>query len=736
MLLANILEQAGEVIFDSTDPVEWEMIGEVATDLENCINDGNYEEAAGHLMELYDRMYHVEGDAPTLGADLEAHKHGIIKGILQYLKTEGMDHAILSVLMLQEYYDINWPELDVIANSAMIDTRNRRGLRDLNEEDATLREIANCLGRLKRRMERRSYMALKDTIHDMEDLGMHDDAIAQALLSAKPELLAWFGRQFASQEAGRSLTNEMIHQVFLLVDIGITWPELAQVLEKNKDSVMRALLQYLQQNVRDNIVLMHIRGYIERFTKLGIRWPELRILWNSIMSELKKQNLDEDSDTDPDWYPAIVDYIGDTDIMSAVNMLKYYGADMHNNQFVAREINASKSYLMRYFQHCLGSSFQGFVEINKEMDALRSIGVDWPELDTFYNDNKDAVMRLLLQQVTSYDEDAGFYTWQELDALKKAGVDWPELAVVERSAMSLMDNKQIDEDDMQESSNLLPRRVYGVLDRMLRMVAQGGSYYLSSMKHDLSAAGASPSMLSDIFNMNKTAILHAIDLDLSSRKVQDGINAIGIVNDTVLGTWPELAESVAKHLDNIKKFISNSLNRGSMSYATHIYEMLLESKLDPAIIKDLKLHTKNTLLAGIKDLIKQRGFTPQVMEGLEALEKMGTRVELGTGKMKQQVLSDFAAALSDNGLDRNSAMFVKLIIKHGDADTNAEMLKVIEEHKTQTVRNMLRLIKVNAAYSVYPIITMLQHLGFKWDELRIIDKTIKSGLLEVDNNGE
>ncbi len=625
----------------------------------------------------------------------------------------------------------------LLANIFEQGSADRQECSGLAEQDADQREIVNVLGRLRRRIDRRSFMALRDTINDMEDLGMHDDAIAEALSTVKSDIIVWFEKQFAAGE-GRLLTNELIHQVLLLVDIGLMWPELARVLENNKNAVMRTLLQYLKQDVKDNIVLMHIRGYIERFGKLGIRWPELRIVWNSIMKELKDHDLDENDNAGeevPHWFAAIVDYIGDTDIAGAVNMCKTYNVNAKNTPMIANYMESNRWYLLRYLERCLGMSFQGFDEINKDIKGLRFIGVDWFELDTFYDDNKDKVMRLLLQQIKSEDEDAGFYTWQEINALRQAKVDWPELEIVMRGAMSLMGEKRdVEESTVDESSNLLPRKVQNVLDKTLRHVMSGGSYYLYTLERELLAAGASSAMMIDIFNMHKGVILHAIQRDLSTGNVQSGLNGIAIVNGVLMEKWPELANLAADNIDRLKSYLADGIGRSGWGYgfgnAVYNYEMLVKAKLDPSMLKELKTHMRDRMLNVLKDLIKNYGFNKQVLDGFESLEKLGVRVDLGVGKMKDKLMADFAAHLAKDGLGNEGSRFVKLVIKFGNEAANQEMKKVIEDNKAHIIRNMLRLFTVNAAYSVYPILTMLQHLGFKWDELRIIDKSVKSGMLE------
>jgi hypothetical protein len=234
--------------------------------------------------------------------------------------------------------------------------------------------------------------------------------------------------------------------------------------------------------------------------------------------------------------------------------------------------------------------------------------------------------------------------------------------------------------------------------------------------------------------MNKSVILHAIQRDLSTRNVQDGLNGIAIVNGVLMEKWPELAESAMANIDRIKAYLADSIGGSGWGYgfgtAVHIYEMLVNTKLDPSMIKELKLYMRDRMLNIVKDLIKNHGFNRQVLDGFESLEKLGIRVDLGSGKMKDKLMSDFSAHLAKDGLSNEGSRFVKLVIKFGNEAANQEMRRVIEDNKAPIVSNMLRMFKVNAAYSVYPILTMLQHLGFKWDELRIIDKTIKSGVLE------
>lgn len=1146
----------------------------------------------------------------------------------------------------------------------------------LREGDWTPQDSFRTVQRMARNMRKHNFFAVKDGVNELEDLGMHDNDIATALKQVKPEILIWFEHGLAQ----KSHTNQLIYQIFLLVDLGIEWRELAKLLDDNKDEVIRSILRYLQKNVQDNFVLMHIKGYIERFDKMGIRWPELKTVLNSLTFELKKQDLDEATSEDyPDWFAAIVDYIGDTDIAGAVNMCKTYNVNAKNTPMIANYMESNRWYLLRYLERCLGMSFQGFDELNKDIKGLKYIGVNWPELDTFYDDNKDKVMRLLLQQVKSDDEDAGYYTWQEVNALRQAGVDWPELDIVMKGAMSLMDRKdnqldeaariskgprliklgdgntilnpahgpgemtysgdpegyvfkdkkakqeydkiadalqkagkklqylgagqskqpnrdsfvatgpglvwvyivgerpgsltdvtyvkgvpvqtsrfrwewagmvktdrtlngdkidaiwsrsrtpdtflsnihklkfddkkfkkiadrykddflkfivshlatfnsynnrpanstieyltnrgvkwpelstgwiaektiphlikilsrsinealahrhstphpneairalinrfahddaaksvlstamtgvkkdlevffvdymindprnmeyavglmdqlrnlgivdigpfddpagelearkdhvlvmllkkmktakdpwdydsirgiighlrsigldwpelkaiekslnsvtaarqgnRINEDDdwydrrlelqqdadndaydqkqaaieayfsdglrnissdlsnlgdlahtiremgasdpivndlikadlpiiiewfeeniasndadsimdfmdllddadcldndeirqrigaglennkdaiitqilksikrgnrgtngtkmlskvvdwpelgvilrsmeadaankrlAEASSNLYPNKIQNIIERGLDNIRHGGAYYIRTLRDELlSQRKMSGQIVADIFNMNKTELIHALANSIRHGDPTDLLSGLHTLTSVLGKPWPEATAVLVKHLPDIKSYIT-SLVGGSgwgMGYsnAVHLYQYINESGIDDAIIKELKGFIRDRIVTVLKNSIKQHGFGPPAFDGIDALASLKVRVDIGKGAMKDALLSSFAQALSKEGLHR-ADRFVKTIIRSGDAQLQDEMKKVIEEHKVPIIRNMLGLIRVNAAYSVYPSLTTLQHLGFRWDELRIISKSLK-----------
>lgn len=781
--------------------------------------------------------------------------------------------------------------------------------------DHDARESSRAVGRMVRRMKQRSYLAVQDFVHDMEDNGFVDDHIAKTIETAKPDVIAWFNKQLSSG----LYAERLIDQIFLLMDIGVRWPEITALVEQHKDTVLKALLTTLSKNANDSVVIMHMRGHLEMLTRMGIRWSEIRGIWKSVSAILKHKNLDEASGSDkPDWYDGFVDYIGDTDITQAVRTAKYAGVDMHNSKLVADELNSSRSYLMRYFERCLGFSFNGFEEIAEEIGLLKSLGVDWPELDTFWDDNRDQVIVQLLKTLASGDEDAAFYTWQELEALKKAGVDdWPEIRSILKSVMAALsrprrgevaeasdddwedrqremrydddswfdarerkreaiwdkyssgvnklsndlsdlgdlvyqlendgadgddvaewleddlpwllewftDNAQTNDADsvvdfiktlddykllgkhnadriisnvldhhrdqiirqlltgmangrengqtvntlrkvvdwselgsmiksinvgriakklrpLEESSNLLSNRVHSIINQALIAIREGGSYYIRTLRDGLAQdKGVTPAVMSDIFGMNKSVILHAIEKDLTLGRLKDAILGIGLVNGAILSPWPELTALINSSVGMIKKYVDDIMLRTESRWTygfhelTSLYEQLTDSGLSASVAKEIKLHIRDAIVKKIRDSINQGGAVKVVTDGLAALDTMGIRVDIGTGKIKDKLMAEFRKNLAEQhqpiyGTGDVRIKMVKLMLKFGNEQIKQEMMAAIEDNRENLIRNILFYLANRAGYAALPMVTMLQHLGFKWDELRAIDKSIKgSGYL-------
>ena len=430
----------------------------------------------------------------------------------------------------------------------------------LDPEDDDKRSITNAIGRMRRRMRQGSYLALKDGIDDLEELGLHDDWIAKELATVKDDIIAWLDKSL-----GHVYTDRLVNQILMLVDIGLQWPEITRSLDAHKDAVVKSMLQRLSQDSADPIVLLHLRSYIERFSKMGIRWPELRIIWKSIASTLNDRDLDEgksskrvpkvirkevdefiaacekgnwlkamerlfwiggysvlpmeaerlepykhslikgllaefkelggddedgmigdaisglkemgvdwpeldiiqrsltatssidleedEASDKPSWHMDIADALTQGNIYKALNIIRMHELEIEEYPMLDPLLDSFKWVFIRHLDRSLKDEFDGFDETVRLLKQIRKVGVKWPEMDTFWDDHKPAVMKQLFRQITSNDEHAGYYTWEELNILKAAGVKWPELDIVLKSALAVMgekDQKEISEDDDHE----------------------------------------------------------------------------------------------------------------------------------------------------------------------------------------------------------------------------------------------------------------------------------------------
>lgn len=599
----------------------------------------------------------------------------------------------------------------------------------IGEGDRELKARTKVVGRIKRTMASGNILALEDGIHDLEDLGLTDREIRDSLDPIIPEIMTWFDRRL---QAG-NYPNLSVSQAMMLLDHGIKWPQLAAMFTAHKGAVIKTLLKLIHDDpsLNDGIALTMVRDYVDALVKMGINWPELGIIRKSVMVELKKIDLDESTATErPEWFDGFADYLGDTNIISAVYTAKAAGVNVHNSPLLAAHLNSNKWYLLRYFERCVRYSFNGFEEIGREIKELQSLGVDWPELKTFWDDNKDQSMRQLLTMMKGYDEDTGFYTWQEVNALRNLGVKWPELDIVMRGALSMMDQKKDLDESAVFESNLLPKRAQNIVNRTINIIRAAGSYYIYTLRAELQQAGLSESTIADVFNSNKTDLLYAITQDIEHNRINDAVNAIGVIQSIVGYGWPEVANVVHDNLVGFKKFISQSIDYAHRGVyyrpVIELYNTFRELNLRPDTLKDISQLIKKEMLDHIKVTIKQNGFTRSVLLALEAIEQIGVKVDIAGGKIKDLLLSDFRTQVKEHGLERDAELFVKLIVRFGNAELITGMKSIIEENKPQVVRGMLKHMKSFSPYSVYPVMTTLQNLGFKWPELAVIERSISS----------
>lgn len=368
------------------------------------------------------------------------------------------------------------------------------------------------------------------------------------------------------------------------------------------------------------------------------------------------------------------------------------------------------------------------------------------EVRRLLTDNKHHVIKAMLELIKELSKQEGYddldYVMSNLmPVLDDIGLDWPEIRVIRNSIWKEARERMLREpdDDLNESakvSNMLSKRWTKIADRGIDDTRSSGDIsHIRYMCDSLLSSGAPASTVDEILRMNIDVVLHALKNDLEIGKIDNAIWATTFIKDRFPGAYKMIIPIMNDALTVIAKRIDKHLDAGNLYDAAEWINRMIKAGMDPVTIRELKSKIGPRMLDTIKKGITADGFTYQVTNGLESMEQIGYKPSLGTGKIRQRLVDDFRKALVTSGLTqgahygalgKNPNTLIKIAIKYGGQDTINLLKDVIEEEKATVLRQILALFRTNSAYSIYPAVTTLRHFGFKWPELDIIEKSLKS----------
>lgn len=438
---------------------------------------GSYIDAVECLNELYHYKVHETAERDRINAVLQDNKTGIVKRLLRYMRRYPSDevaHFIPHTIEALRAFDIDWPDLTVIATSVPkkktvaealgtplgnIVYAMQNALQQGNDKGVEHRIIDLWRGSVDERQHASEMLLdVKELLLNwaeryLSSADPYDVQDALNLVRVLPPSNEWIELQHLLTKYKKHVVKYLMkcmqegdfdiieYRVPNLNDWGINWPDL-EVLKNGADTEIKNKLEKIRnldeadsradfstvfrnrsEEAGGHRFLLtadeyveHIRtllqsGYnlqqvtmelatIERRRRDAIRnWPELA----AVINEYKKPLLD----------------------------------------FIAVEF--SQAYFYR---------FMDFVA------ALNVIGVHWPEIKPMIEKNKRRIVRLLLALLKD-DADMDFINSQ-LSALKSYGVNWPELAIVAKAA----DPDKLTEDDGRAANEAAARAmIMDILER-------------------------------------------------------------------------------------------------------------------------------------------------------------------------------------------------------------------------------------------------------------------------------
>ena len=124
-----------------------------------------------------------------------------------------------------------------------------------------------------------NFWTIGKVIQDLTSAGLSDDVIASLMSRYRRDIETqqdWLlGQDLAGVQAGLSNTAQ-------LISIGIDWPELRSLIEKNKHSIMYSTLWEIANSnehmyVNDGLPILY-----GDLVKIGVAWPEMNIINRSL----------------------------------------------------------------------------------------------------------------------------------------------------------------------------------------------------------------------------------------------------------------------------------------------------------------------------------------------------------------------------------------------------------------------------------------------------------------------
>jgi hypothetical protein len=281
------------------------------------------------------------------------------------------------------------------------------------------------------------------SIRQLEDQGLRDSEIVAAL------------EPYAKQLVDKITSNPRMpaytgYEIILLLQLGAKWPELIPAITTTRRAIIKHLMDEFKEWGPDDVMLDGLYADIKRLNSLGFNWPELEVLRQTIVTELKNQGIIyKDDETLTEAQPVIPPKIikqfereyssihtrGVTAIWETVVHLKAIGA---TNQQIASLLSERREQVAEVIRNSLHNvSPQSFNTINEAMYAIYeilSVGIKWPLLLPLLDRYKDKVAAWAVAGAT--DTNFGAIVADRLAAFEKLGFDTADIRQELKSKVS------------------------------------------------------------------------------------------------------------------------------------------------------------------------------------------------------------------------------------------------------------------------------------------------------------
>lgn len=186
---------------------------------------------------------------------------------------------------------VDWPELKMIEKSLGITRKGKTVTEDeyAGEEDRQARYEESFIRGIKQRLWANApggwFWVIKSVINDMRGMKLSYPKIWQVLDEHKEDILIMCNQELVDSD-GMVGVHAGLENIVSLVDVGVDWPDLKQMVERNKRNILRATLEetklWNKTDYDDEPPHMY-----QALRVLKVTWPELDIIGKSIGADAK-----------------------------------------------------------------------------------------------------------------------------------------------------------------------------------------------------------------------------------------------------------------------------------------------------------------------------------------------------------------------------------------------------------------------------------------------------------------
>lgn len=683
-------------------------------------------------------------DWPELEDWIHKNKTVLVKQLLKSMKYSEYETVLNEINALWQL-EIDWRELDIIATTAEKEAERKRHRdddeddyiddHDLNEEVNVTAKVNNIVHELLRD----GYLDV--SIRQLEDQGLRDPEIVAVL---EPH-----AKQIVDNIISEGLPHYTIYELMLLLQIGAKWDNIITAIATNKVAVIKYLLTELKDNSRDDYMLESLYNDIERLKSFGIHWKELDIVQNGVVSELKRRGVYDDDDFD-----TIDENADNSGSVNSIiqKMLKSGYINIALDRLEDSGLgNSDIVKLLRPHAKQLLDIMTNKVRIDRPISKpfgitqlllLIQVGAKWPDLLAVIANDKDYVVKHLLEEFKYYADDG--YELNDLrttlDQLKNAGINWPEIDIIKKSInVELARMKSDYNDDLTEAQPVIPPKIVKSFNTHLNRIYEHGISRLAYMIIEMKNLGATDQHIASLLSEKRQEIVRILRNTIHNespknwRVINEFATAIASLIDLGI-KWPPLLELLNYYQDKIEAWAVAAIT--DAGFGKHVAEVLRKFKQLGYDITPIRRAIKTGILPTLKEYIATHGLDHYTYAKLQSLHKLNLLPKSLDNATVKLIVDSIGKTISEKGIPNDFGNSLTYLAAMNIPNLESTVKEIIEANKTPVIKTLLTAMKTGLTnannyyllptYYIVDTIQLLHKLGITWPEMTAITRSLKA----------